>query len=123
MQTRMERIDILKVLRRPETVFPHGWDESDLKRSRQGRIIRWCLAHDPVKRAGPLDLLRSDLLPAAVQAENIADTLSLLCEQSIISFWGYFMKYFLQLNQILNISRLSLLLSSRLEAIVDELRT
>jgi len=78
IETRMERIDILKALRRPEIVFPHGWDETDPKRARQGKIIRWCLSHDPVKRAGPLDLLRSDLLPAAVQDEYIADTLALL---------------------------------------------
>lgn len=78
IKTRMERIEILKALRRPEIVFPSGWDESDPKRARQGKIIRWCLSHDPVKRAGPLDLLRSDLLPAAVQDEYITDALALI---------------------------------------------
>jgi hypothetical protein len=83
----MERIDILKALRRPEIVFPHGWDESDPKRARQGKIIRWCLSHDPVKRAGPLDLLRSELLPAAVQDDYISDTLALLGKCGDNSTW------------------------------------
>lgn len=76
----MERLDLLKSIRRPEIIFPPGWKESDPAKQRQGKIARWCLSHDPTKRAGPLDLLRSDLLPPAVQDEYITDTLALLCE-------------------------------------------
>lgn len=81
MQTRMERIDTLKMLRRSDVIFPKGWDNGDPIRLRQSKIIRWCLSQDPVTRAGPLDLLRSELLPTAVQEEYIADTLALLGEQ------------------------------------------
>lgn len=76
----MERLELLKAIRRSEVLFPAGWRESDPARQRQGKIVRWCLSHDPTKRAGPLDLLRSDLLPPAVQDEYITDTLALLCQ-------------------------------------------
>lgn len=88
MKTRMERIDTLKALRRPEIHFPTDWDESDPNRIRQGRLIRWCLSHDPSKRVGPLELLRSDLLPAAVQDEYISDTLALLCMSRGSGLWS-----------------------------------
>lgn len=74
----MERIDIITKLRRPAIMFPPEWNDQDPKYLRKGKIIRWCLAHEPSKRAGPLDLLRSDLLPPAVQDEYITDTLKLL---------------------------------------------
>lgn len=78
IQTRMERLELLKAIRRPEISLPVGWKDQDPARQRQGRIIKWCLSHDPTKRAGPTDLLRSELLPPAVQDEYITDTLALL---------------------------------------------
>lgn len=78
IKTRMERLELLRAIRRPDIVLPTGWRESDTAKQRQSKIVRWCLAHDPTKRASPLDLLRSDLLPPAVQDEYITDTLALL---------------------------------------------
>ena len=56
-------LQILRDLRRPEIVFPASWNTS--KMPRQTAIVSWLLSHDPVKRASPLDLLQSDLLPPA----------------------------------------------------------
>lgn len=80
IQTRMERLDVLKAMRRPEIVFPSSWDDSDPKRVRHSKIIKWCLASDPAKRAAPSELLQSSLLPAVVHDEHISDTLALLAK-------------------------------------------
>lgn len=79
----MERIEILKQLRKPDIVFPSGWNDSDTRLSRKKQLIKWCLAHDPSQRAGPLELLRSDLLPPAVQDEYISDTLNHISQQPL----------------------------------------
>lgn len=76
----MERLDVLKAMRRPEIVFPSSWDDSDPKRVRHSKIIKWCLASDPAKRAAPSELLQSSLLPALVHDEHISDTLALLAK-------------------------------------------
>lgn len=69
---------VLRDLRKPEILFPPAWDEHRL--SRQCKIVRTCLVHDPELRSSPKELLDSDLLPPRVGDDSIVETIRLLCE-------------------------------------------
>ncbi|KAM0750676.1 Serine/threonine-protein kinase [Meredithblackwellia eburnea MCA 4105] len=75
-QTGMERIQVLRELRKPEIIFPPTWDA--IRLARHTKIVRWCLAHDPELRASPKDLLNSELLPPRVGDDSIEETIRLL---------------------------------------------
>ncbi|KAL8287446.1 hypothetical protein RQP46_003304 [Phenoliferia psychrophenolica] len=75
-KTGMERIQVLRELRKPEIVFPSTWDATKL--ARHTKIVQRCLVHDPEQRASPKDLLNSDLLPPRVGDDSIEETIRLL---------------------------------------------
>ncbi|KAI5477498.1 hypothetical protein MNV49_006345 [Pseudohyphozyma bogoriensis] len=75
-KTGMERIQVLRELRKPDIVFPKTWDSTRL--ARHTKIIQSCLVHDPERRASPKDLLNSDLLPPRVGDDSIEETIRLL---------------------------------------------
>lgn len=74
--TGMERIQVLRELRKPETKLPSSWDPKKLER--QTRIVKWCLEHDPEVRASPKDLLESGLLPPRIGDDSIVETIRML---------------------------------------------
>lgn len=71
-QTGMERAGVLRQLRGADICFPSGWPEAQLVQ--QTKIIRWLLDHDPAKRPSPIELLKSDLLPAKLEV-SVAGTM------------------------------------------------
>ncbi|KAK4700699.1 eukaryotic translation initiation factor 2-alpha kinase 4, partial [Phenoliferia sp. Uapishka_3] len=75
-KTGMERIQVLRELRKPEIIFPPTWDA--VKLARHTKIVQRCLVHDPELRASPKDLLHSDLLPPRVGDDSIEETIRLL---------------------------------------------
>lgn len=72
----MERILVLRDLRKPEVVFPSTWDKVQM--ARHTKIIEACLAHDPEKRMSPRELLDSGLLPPRVGDDSVQETINLL---------------------------------------------
>ena len=74
--TGMERILVLRDLRKPEIVFPTTWDKALMER--HTKIIQACLAHDPEKRMSPRELLDSSLLPPRVGDDSVQETINLL---------------------------------------------
>ncbi|PWN39467.1 Serine/threonine-protein kinase [Ceraceosorus guamensis] len=79
-QTGMERVSVLRQLRRADVVFPDAWPEAQLVP--QTKIIKMLLTHDPTKRPSPLELLKSDLLPAKLEDEVLAECLRLMSNPS-----------------------------------------
>jgi translation initiation factor 2-alpha kinase 4 len=71
-------IQVLRDLRKSDIVFPPAWNENRL--SRQAKIVRSCLVHDPELRFSPKELLDSDLLPPRVGDDSIVETIRLLCK-------------------------------------------
>ena len=69
--TRMERIKILQALRQPEIHFPESWDAQ--RHSNERKTIRWLLQYNPSDRPSASELLKSNLLPAAVVDEVIEE--------------------------------------------------
>ncbi|SCU88411.1 LAFA_0E12530g1_1 [Lachancea sp. 'fantastica'] len=78
--TGMERVNVLKMLRTPEVVFPADFDEQKL--AVEKKIIRQLLDHDPKKRPNAQTLLRSGLLPVKHQDEVVMDALKNLADPS-----------------------------------------
>jgi len=67
-QTGMERAGVLRQLRGADICLPSGWPQAQLVQ--QTKIIRWLLDHDPAKRPSPIELLKSDLLPAKLEVRD-----------------------------------------------------
>ena len=67
----MERIKILQALRQQDVHFPDNWDPQKYRDQR--KTIHWLLQWNPSDRPSANDLLKSDLLPAAVVDEVIEE--------------------------------------------------
>lgn len=72
--TRMERIETLKNIRKPEVLLPPRWKGKD----KEVAIIRRLLSHDPSERPSARVLLESNFLPPALVEERVADVVKLL---------------------------------------------
>jgi translation initiation factor 2-alpha kinase 4 len=71
-ETGMERFMVLRNLRSPGVIFPADFDSN---KSNEGKIIRMLLNHNPQERPSSTELLRSDLLPAKIENENVEETI------------------------------------------------
>ncbi|CEP63771.1 serine/threonine-protein kinase GCN2 LALA0_S09e02124g [Lachancea lanzarotensis] len=78
--TGMERVNVLKMLRTPEVVFPADFDGNKL--AVEKKIIRELLDHDPSKRPNAQKLLRSGLLPVKHHDDVMRDALRNLADPS-----------------------------------------
>ncbi|TFK47428.1 Serine/threonine-protein kinase [Heliocybe sulcata] len=76
--TGAERIAVIEMLRKPEIIFPSGWDPH---RVRQREIIHWLLQHDPNERPSALELSQSPLLPPRVEDEYFRGAIRMMAKQ------------------------------------------
>lgn len=76
--TGAERIAVLEDLRKPQIIFPAGWEPH---RARQREIINWLLQHDPNARPSALELSQSPLLPPRVEDEYFRGAIRMMAKQ------------------------------------------
>lgn len=77
LSTGMERVVVLRNLRKPEIEFPE-----DFKLTNERSIVKSLLDHDPKQRPSASELLQSDLLPVKHQDEIIQEALKVLADPS-----------------------------------------
>ena len=65
--TGMERIEVLRDLRKPQIIFPAAWTGS----RQQATIVNSLLSHDPEQRPSAIDLLHSGLVQGGLDKRSV----------------------------------------------------
>ncbi|ANB11525.1 serine/threonine-protein kinase GCN2 [Sugiyamaella lignohabitans] len=88
MHTAMERVTILKELRKEEVIVPHAFNNVN-RYELENRIVKALLNHSPAQRPSATELLQSGYIPIPQKDETVKEALRSLVDPSPNSPWLY----------------------------------